>query len=156
MASNHTSSYGLSQWLRTDAFSMDDFNLDNQKIDAALKSFQGSLRIATGSYVATNLYGSQNPNTLNFDFTPYLVLVSNSANNGCSQIWFQRPMTVAAGHTGSNYAAWSANSVTWTENGLSWYAQCYGNGSVSGNTNVGANDQYNYSTNIYYYLAIGK
>ena len=38
MASNQTSSYGLSQWEATDAVQRLEFNSDNAKVDAALKS----------------------------------------------------------------------------------------------------------------------
>ena len=38
MASNQTSSYGLSQWEATDAVQRLEFNADNAKVDAALKS----------------------------------------------------------------------------------------------------------------------
>ena len=37
MASNQTSSYGLSQWEATDQVKRTDFNADNAKIDAALE-----------------------------------------------------------------------------------------------------------------------
>ena len=36
MASNQTPNLGLSQWQRTDPFTMDEFNADYAKIDAAL------------------------------------------------------------------------------------------------------------------------
>ena len=36
MASNYTPNVGLCQWQRTDPFTLDDFNADNAKIDAAL------------------------------------------------------------------------------------------------------------------------
>lgn len=38
MASNQTSSYGLSQWEATDQVKRTDFNADNAKIDAALET----------------------------------------------------------------------------------------------------------------------
>lgn len=38
MASNQTANYGLSQWERSDQVLMEDFNADNAKIDAAVKS----------------------------------------------------------------------------------------------------------------------
>lgn len=43
MASNHTQHYGLCQWEATDAVLRADFNEDNQKIDAALKTQAGSI-----------------------------------------------------------------------------------------------------------------
>ena len=43
MASNHTNNYNLCQWEATDAVLRTDFNEDNTKIDAALKSQAGSI-----------------------------------------------------------------------------------------------------------------
>lgn len=43
MASNYTENYGLCQWEATDAVLRTDFNEDNQKIDAALKTQAGSI-----------------------------------------------------------------------------------------------------------------
>ena len=43
MASNYTSNYGLCQWEATDAVLRTDFNEDNEKIDAALKSQADSI-----------------------------------------------------------------------------------------------------------------
>ena len=38
MPSNQTPNYALNQWERDDRVLMEDFNADNAKIDAALKS----------------------------------------------------------------------------------------------------------------------
>ena len=38
MSTNHTTNYGLCQWLATDQVQRTDFNQDNAKIDTALKS----------------------------------------------------------------------------------------------------------------------
>lgn len=43
MASNYTEKYGLCQWEATDAVLRTDFNEDNQKIDAALKTQAGNI-----------------------------------------------------------------------------------------------------------------
>ena len=43
MASNQTSSYGLSQWEATDAVQRLEFNSDNAKVDAALKSLSDQM-----------------------------------------------------------------------------------------------------------------
>ena len=46
-----TTNYQLNQWAKSDRIMMDDFNSDNQKIDAALKAAFDSTRIVHGSYV---------------------------------------------------------------------------------------------------------
>ena len=43
MASNQTSNYGLSQWEATDAVQRLEFNADNAKVDAALKSLSNQM-----------------------------------------------------------------------------------------------------------------
>ena len=49
---NHTTNYQLSQWAKSDRLMMDDFNADNQKIDAALKAnADAAMQFITGSYV---------------------------------------------------------------------------------------------------------
>ena len=35
---NHTTNYQLNQWAKSDRVLMEDFNSDNEKIDAALKA----------------------------------------------------------------------------------------------------------------------
>ena len=42
MSTNHTPNYGLSQWERTDAVLMEDFNADNARIDTALNALETS------------------------------------------------------------------------------------------------------------------
>lgn len=109
-------------------------------------------KIATGSYVGTGTYGQNNPNTLTFDFSPYLILIYGilqSKSNG-----------VDSGYTLINKATGTFNSLSVdgkeiyftygnaTFNGgmVSWY----GTSSVS----TGA-AQANNSNEIYYYIAIG-
>lgn len=40
MPSNHTANYELNQWEKSDHVLMDDFNTDNAKIDAAIKTLE--------------------------------------------------------------------------------------------------------------------
>ena len=65
-----TTNYQLNQWTKSDRIMMDDFNADNQKIDAAL----GALQIVTGTYT-----GSGNDANCRVDvalgFRPKAVLV---------------------------------------------------------------------------------
>ena len=47
----HTSNYELSKWAESDRIMMEDFNMDNDKIDAALAGFAASgLTVKTGTF----------------------------------------------------------------------------------------------------------
>ena len=49
-----TTNYQLNQWAKSDRIMMDDFNADNQKIDAALKAVaDGGAKLAVGTYTGT-------------------------------------------------------------------------------------------------------
>ena len=69
----HTSNYELSKWAESDRILMEDFNMDHDKIDAALAA---GLRIATGTYDGTN--DTSNPNVIDVGFHPIVVLLVNS------------------------------------------------------------------------------
>ena len=187
---DHTQNYQLSRWAKDDRIMMEDFNADNEKIDAALKanadavgalqtgkadaaalseetgartaadsSFAGQLaelaanlgaaghncRIAFGSYTGTGTTGSDNPNVLNFDFYPVLLVVASAtrANSSNRPHFFLRPRTVA----NSPYAGTSepvAIKVTWADDGISWYV-----------TSGKETHQLNTSGAIYYYTVLG-
>ena len=151
MASNHTQHFALNRWDLEDQIIMDDFNEDNEKIDAALKanadavinlradlSRNGKLtRFAYGSYVGAGDSGPNAPNVLTFDFYPALVLVS-ADNSHCCMI---RGMTTA-----ETIQAQTVN-VSWTDNGVSWYY--LGNGSRP-------NYQLNSEGVTYHYVAFGE
>ena len=151
MASNHTQHYALNRWDLEDQIIMDDFNEDNEKIDAALhdnaaalSALQSTLnthgtltRFAYGSYVGAGDSGPNAPNVLTFDFYPALVLVS-ADNSHCCMI---RGMTTA-----ETIQAQTVN-VSWTDNGVSWYY--LGNGSRP-------NYQLNSEGVTYHYVAFGE
>lgn len=95
------------------------------------------VKIATGSYVGTGVYGSSNPNRLTFDFVPKFVVcinyISRDTEMGAGFIW--------AGQTGDySNLAFSVSGKT-----FSWYTT---------NQN-GAGYQLNASGTRYYYIAIG-
>ena len=48
MASGYTSNYGLCQWQRSDKFLREEFNQDNEKVDAALKAAEDRATAETG------------------------------------------------------------------------------------------------------------
>ena len=60
MASNYTEQYKLCQWEETDAVLRTDFNEDNQKIDAALKTQEGSI-----SSLSSQMANKANTGTVN-------------------------------------------------------------------------------------------
>ena len=88
MPSNQTPNYALNQWERDDRILMDDFNADNAKIDAALKSgadaraaLQGALNrkgncsIGVFTYNGTGKYGPDNPTRITFPRVPAAFIV---------------------------------------------------------------------------------
>ena len=64
----HTKNYQLNQWAKSDRVLMDDFNSDNQKIDAALGEKCG---IVFGSYPGNDAASRK----IDLGFTPVVVLV---------------------------------------------------------------------------------
>ncbi len=152
MASNHTQHYALNQWARNDQILMDDFNADNAKLDAALQaeanartaletalgSGGNNCRIATGSYVGTGTYGPSNRNSLQFDFTPALVLVLDGAAPNTNSHML-RGAAKAWGYNGTIDLEWSAHGVAWS---------CPRSGGD-------ADRQLNRQGATYYYLALG-
>ena len=159
----HTQNYQLSRWEKDDRIMMEDFNADNEKIDAALAakadaedvtalgetvaaltaglgSGGRTARIAWGSYTGNGKYGSGNPNSLTFDFTPVLVVIG-SAETTYSAAW---PTVIIRG-ANSGHADSSAEKiqVTWAVNGLQWYSDSH------------PTYQNNYTGRTYCYVALG-
>lgn len=128
MATNHTSHYGLSQWLATDPVLRADFNADNAAIDTALNSLntttqQHTMQIAQHaaqlsqkgdctfyftSYTGTN----EHTRTLTFPSKPVLTLIccQSSSNVFC--------IIEGVTSTGSNgfplKATWEGATLTMT------------------------------------------
>ena len=97
----HTQNYQLSRWEKDDRIMMEDFNADNEKIDAALAakadaedvtalgetvaavaaglgSGGSNCRIAWGSYTGRGTIGAANANRLDFGFQPVLVVIGSN------------------------------------------------------------------------------
>lgn len=85
---NKTANFQLTQWEKTDRIQMEDFNSDNAKIDAALKSsadgvaalqtalaVAGNCEIGMISYTGTGKSGENNPTIINFPKKPTLFIV---------------------------------------------------------------------------------
>lgn len=145
MASNHTQNFNLNQWTLSDDVRMEDFNSDNTKLETALS---GMMQCATGSYTGTGEYGAEHPNTLTFDFTPMLVIVTADDGNGA---WSQMTAIRGSG-TASVMVNYMFNSTAhvantsipsiWGDRSLTWYS--------SHNTS-----QSNNNTAVYHYVAMG-
>lgn len=167
-----TTNYALPTWEKSDFIQMSDFNDLTQKTDLALKANADAAggkadgaatsaalaaltknlgaaghncRIAFGSYTGTGTTGSDNPNALNFDFYPVLLVVASAtrANSSNRPHFFLRPRTVA----NSPYAGTSepvAIKVTWADDGISWYV-----------TSGKETHQLNTGGAIYYYTVLG-
>ena len=89
----HTENYQLSQWAKQDRIMMEDFNADNQKIDAALKDhaaaltrlpFCGNCQIYAATYVGTGKFGKDYPSTMTFPRKPVWITILN--NTGRVQV----------------------------------------------------------------------
>ena len=163
-----TENYGLNQWELADRIQMEDFNGDNEKVDAALKGQAealaaetaareelaaavaacGNCKIAYGTYTGNGNYGSDHPNCLTFPFEPKLVIVQNksvaSAQISGSNSMSWGMMTAIRPLNGFilDGVSWTLR-LTWSGNSLSWY-----------NT-INAELQMNKSDNTYLYLALG-
>ena len=88
MSTNYTTNYNLNQWEATDKVLRTDFNEDNAKIDAALKSHddelagletaigaKGNCRVEVKTYTGTGTYGSGNRTSVSFSAVPKLVIL---------------------------------------------------------------------------------
>ena len=163
-----TEHYGLNQWELADRIRMEDFNGDNEKVDAALKGQAealaaetaareelaaavaacGNCKIAYGTYTGNGNYGSDHPNCLTFPFEPKLVIVQNksvaSAQISGSNSMSWGMMTAIRPLNGFilDGVSWTLR-LTWSGNSLSWY-----------NT-INAELQMNKSDNTYLYPAVG-
>ena len=113
-------------------------------------------KVATGSYVGTGTYGSGNPNSLTFKFTPKLLFVAgvfgrpNTTGNGTMTII---TATETEAYSNVQYREDSATSVTYRFEGntVTWWST---QGSFSSTSQNGA-QQGNKAGVTYYYLALG-
>ena len=87
---NHTTNYQLNQWAKSDRIRMDDFNADNQKIDAALKAVvDGTMQFITSSYVGD---GTED-RVIDLGVTPKLAIVLGTYSGASSMISLLTPET---------------------------------------------------------------
>lgn len=134
----YTENYQLSQWVETDRIRMEDFNGDNQKIDAALKAEAtaraaavqtltgkvakcGNCRIVYGSYKGTGQAGADNPCKMTFDSKPLFLFITPQSHSGSS---YCNLILVQGAQWAYSYVEYfnSNNHVTWDGNTVQWYA----------------------------------
>ena len=145
MASNRTQNYDLNQWELTDGIIMEDFNKDNRTLDTALTEMQASIpRIRTGTYVGTNTFGEDAPNSLTFDFEPKLVIVRKVSSSMQGELGADLFFWIK-GTNSDSVSAGTRRYYTLEGNTLSWYAK---------GTYASAAWQMNIS-DTYCYMAIG-
>lgn len=73
------------------------------------------VKIATGEYTGTGVYGKDNKNTLNFAFVPELVIIGSRTGYG-PLVMMQGMSTATVGNTTTCYdvyPVWSDTSVSW-------------------------------------------
>ena len=136
-----TTNYQLNQWAKSDRIMMDDFNADNQKIDAALAAC-GNCKISYGSYTGTGEYGTAHPCSLTFSFEPKLLIIGLYNEGQGDPVHFIKGNTAyfcrnVGGTSGIH------GTLSFQGNTVSWYST------------DSEKHQLNYSGWPYIYLAIG-
>lgn len=134
MASNYTEHYGLCQWEATDQVRREEFNEDNAKIDETLKTLAdkdialesavaavaaaaGNCEVYLTSYVGTDAYGADHPNTLNFSAKPLLVIIAGNDMLGFASRKSTQMTCIRSGSSTSCSVTWSDDDKT-----ISWYS----------------------------------
>lgn len=125
---NQTNHYQLSQWEPTDRILMENFNGDNQKIDAALKAnadaaasaataaaARGNCQIWMDTYTGTGKAGVNNKNTIAFPQKPVLFQIYQKGHtyhtvsyHGCRELYIMNGSSVEI-----CTASWDGNTLFW-------------------------------------------
>ena len=156
----HTPNYRLSQWNMADRIQMQDFNADNQKIDAALKAKAntraaavqtltnkvakcGNCRMEVFTYTDTGAAGVDNPTRITFSARPTVFFVMDD------RAFLSGQGSAAKGNRivynpGSSSTSMGATDLTWSGNTMSLY------------TTNNANSQLNTKDTLYCVLALYK
>lgn len=108
-------------------------------LSTALGSGGKTARITYGTYTGTGTYGSGNPNKLNFDFCPVVVMCHAGSYTPPPAIFLRGATTVA--NTDSKEPV--SFTLSWASNAVTWYE-----------TSSAAN-QLNTSGTTYHYVAVG-
>lgn len=104
-----------------------NYDTDTMRTDEEIRAIAetAGLKIQTGSYTGTNKYGSENKNTLTFNFVPQLVIVAIVSTYIVGPlVMVQGSGNASNGTTSSGvaiYISWSGNSVSWYSANASSY-----------------------------------
>jgi len=112
----------------------------------ALASAEAAMvRIASGQYTGDGRYGSGNPRALDFSSTlgrpPQFLVIRKRGSDGEGLVLLHG-MTSSMWHLGGTYGSGGINTVSWSGNKVSWYAESSGS-------------MFNTSGEVYLYFAIG-
>ena len=144
---------------KSDTFNIETMLNENwRKIDAAfpelIRLIEGRARVVSGSYVGTGVHGEENPNTLEFEFVPKLVLISYLIDNGdgLAIAWLVNPWERGSKRLETSAAAYDTY-VQWDNDNrkVSWYVPY----EVNAYTSSGPSNQCNALDVTYHYIAIG-
>ena len=120
------------------------FSALTAKLSSVNTLASGKCQIQTGTYTGTGTYGSSNPNSLTFSFTPKLVfLLPLPGKNHTTMpiVWGQSTYTHIS-HSSAGGSTATTGTVTYSGNTIRWYSS-------------GTTSQHNDSGSTYYYAAIG-
>lgn len=123
------------------AYGLDASAVPDDVFNAVKGLLGGGVKIATGSYVGTGIYGASNPCSLTFDFVPKLVAIGGkSTNSGITTSVIIAGMKSFSNVT-SDYGG-ARFSIIWDNQTVSWYS-----------SNV--TEQQNIADEVYQYIAFG-
>lgn len=139
-----TSNYGLNQWVKPDLIQMEDFNSDNEKIDAALKTnadavaavtaIAGNCEMELVTWTGTGSYGSSNPTTIKFTQQPDIFVVVGDVSLIVGKWGNKAPVLCSrSGSSGgfvSEAAATFSGSTLKLTNGVDARYQCNSSGAA--------------------------
>ena len=122
-----TSNYQLNQWEKTDRILMEDFNGDNAKVDAALKTQTEELAALTAAagncemevltYTGTGIYGFEKPTVITFSQKPDIYFIGGDVSLIAGQSETANP--IIASRSGSSGGFVSSADVSWSGSQLS-------------------------------------
>ena len=113
MASQETPNYRLSRWAGTDRILMEEFNSDNEKIDAALKAVEGcNCQLHVKTYTGT---GASGPVTHTFPYKPmFLVILTDG---GGTWLFSARGASSISGRLSIN--TYTSQNIVWNDRSVS-------------------------------------
>ena len=151
----------VTPFVGTDNFNMETFNNMISQINSGVNSeildvlaqLGTKAKIQTGSYIGTGTYGSNNPNTLTFDFEPKLLIVAGTVNgHSTNQVYGVTVIYIEGqneyGFLVQTNAGYVNGNVYRDGNTISWY-------NTDSSSQYSPGLQFNISGETYSYIAFG-